>query len=208
MTASDTREIVAFTMWKHEALRAAPNVGRKRTAEDFAGASDAERSKWIGLADAAIAAIPAVQVAVKPLEWVEIREGQYFEARVIGILYSVRLGSDGVVRWQAGHMGTWHEVNTIESAKAAAQADHEARIRSALTTQPSPDVAALVDDAWLLLDAYKAVLVLHRVMEKHGLTAGASAAENIADRIVAAHPEFPGLSALRGAALALVKGGA
>lgn len=89
--------------------------------------------------------LPAMQVAVKPLEWLEIREGQYFEARVIGILYSVRLGSDGVVRWQAGHMGTWHEAPTIESAKAAAQADYEGRIRSALTAQPSPDVAALVE---------------------------------------------------------------
>ena len=91
--------------------------------------------------------LPAMQVAVKPLEWLEIREGQYFEARVIGILYSVRLGSDGVVRWQAGHMGTWHEAPTIESAKAAAQADYEGRIRSALTAQPSPDVAALVEAA-------------------------------------------------------------
>lgn len=64
MTASDTRETVAFAMWKHEALRAAPNVGRKRTAEDFAGASDAERSKWLGLADAAIAAAqPSPDVA-------------------------------------------------------------------------------------------------------------------------------------------------
>ncbi len=154
-----------------------------------------------------IRAVPAVQVGVKPMEWLEIRHGQYFEARVIGILYSVRLGTDGISRWQAGHMGTWHDAATIEAAKAAAQADYDARIRSALTAQPSPDVAALVDDAGLLLDAYKAVLVLHRVMKKHGLTAGASAAENIADRIVAAHPEFPGLSALRGAALARVKVG-
>lgn len=92
-----------------------------------------------------IRALPAVQVVVKPLEWVEIRSGQYFEARVIGILYSVRLGSDGVVRWQAGHMGTWHEAPTIEAAKAAAQADYEARIRSAMTNQPSPDVAALTE---------------------------------------------------------------
>lgn len=66
MTASDTREIVAFAMWKHEALRAAPSVGRKRTAEGFASASDAERSKWLGLADAAIAAIPAVQQTGSP----------------------------------------------------------------------------------------------------------------------------------------------
>lgn len=89
-------------------------------------------------------AIPAVQVAVKPLKWVEIRPDQYFESRVIGILYSVRLGTDGVARWQAGHMGTWHEAPTIEAAKAAAQVEYEARIRSALTVAPAPD-AALVE---------------------------------------------------------------
>lgn len=83
--------------------------------------------------------LPAMQVAVKPLEWVEIRHGQYFEARVIGILYSVRLGTDAIARWQAGHMGTWRDAPTIEAAKAAAQADYDARIRSALTAQPSPD---------------------------------------------------------------------
>ena len=91
----------------------------------------------------AIAAIPAV--TVKPLEWVEIRPGQYFEARVLGICYSVRLGTDGVFRWQVGYMGTWIEEITQESAKAAAESDYEARIRSMLVVQSSPDVAALVD---------------------------------------------------------------
>lgn len=104
-----------------------------------------------------IDAIPAVQVGVKPMEWLEIRHGQYFEARVIGILYSVRLGTDGISRWQAGHTGTWREAPTIEAAKAAAQADYDARIRSALTVQPSPDVAALVEAADKLLDAYSAI---------------------------------------------------
>lgn len=102
----------------------------------------------------ALRAIPAAHVTVKPLEWLEIRTGQYFEARVISILYSVRLGSDGVVRWQAGHMGTWHEVNSVKAAKAAAQADYDARIRSALTAQPSPDVAALVAAHIAALSAY------------------------------------------------------
>lgn len=89
-----------------------------------------------------LSVIPAAEVAVKPLEWVEIRPGQYFEARVIGILYSVRLGTDGIVRWQAGHMGTWHEAPTIEASKAAAQADYEARILSALdVTSPKETVA-------------------------------------------------------------------
>lgn len=91
----------------------------------------------------AIRALPAYEVAVKPLEWVEIRPGQYLEARVIGLLYSVRLGSDGIARWQAGHMGTWFEAPTIAAAKAAAQADYAARIRSALTATPAQDVVEI-----------------------------------------------------------------
>lgn len=58
-------------------------------------------------------------------------------------------------------------------------------------------------DADLLFDAYKAVLVLHRILDKQGLEMGVKAANEIADRIVKAHPEFPGLTALR--ALAEVK---
>lgn len=98
-------------------------------------------------------AITAAQVEVKPLEWVEIRANQFFEARVIGILYSVRLGTDGVIRWQAGHMGTWFEADTLEDAKAAAQADYDARILSAL--EPAPEVA-LGPIAGLLPDAIAA----------------------------------------------------
>jgi len=91
--------------------------------------------------------IPAAQPTVKPLAWLDSQQGRYSESRAIGILYSIRLGSDGVTRWQAGHMGPWHEVASIEAAKAAAQADYEARILSALDMQPtvSPDVAALVE---------------------------------------------------------------
>lgn len=73
---------------------------------------------------------------IKSLVWEEIQQGRYYEARVIGILYSIRLGSDGVARWQAGHMGIWHEATTIEAAKAAAQADYEGRILSALEAAP------------------------------------------------------------------------
>ena len=160
MTASDTREIVAFAMWKQEALRAAPNVGRKRTAEDFAGASDAERSKWLGLADAAIASIPAVQVAVKPLEW-EDRDGvSYLQANCVFGQYQVSWLSEFEC-WQLYTPkpdSAWRDCFTRhshkEAAKAAAQADYDARIRSALTPQPSPeqvtaysenDVEALVE---------------------------------------------------------------
>jgi len=67
---------------------------------------------------------------------------------------------------------------------------------------PSPEVAALIaearrEDAKLLLDAYKGVLVLMRILNKAGLVAGASAADQISKRIVDAHPEFPGMASLR-----------
>ena len=66
----------------------------------------------------------------------------------------------------------------------------------------SPDVAALIaearrEDAKLLLDAYKGILVLRRILDKAGLVAGASAADQISKRIVDAHPEFPGMASLR-----------
>lgn len=55
--AKPDRERVAFSMWKAEADRAAPNVGKHRTLEGFRVAADAEREKWLGLADAAIRAL-------------------------------------------------------------------------------------------------------------------------------------------------------
>ena len=51
---SDLLEIVAFAMWKAEADRAAPNVGKHRTLEGFASASPAERDRWLGLAEVAV----------------------------------------------------------------------------------------------------------------------------------------------------------
>ena len=55
--AQPAREQVAFSMWKAEADRAAPNVGKNRIPSGFMVASDADREKWLGLADAAILAM-------------------------------------------------------------------------------------------------------------------------------------------------------
>lgn len=54
-----------------------------------------------------------------------------------------------------------------------------------------PAAALAVPEVELLLDAYKGLLVLHRLLDRAGLTAGVKATDAIADRIVAAHPEFP-----------------
>lgn len=52
-------EVVAFALWKAEADRAAPNVGRHRTQEMFSGELESTRSKWLHIAAAAITAIRA-----------------------------------------------------------------------------------------------------------------------------------------------------
>lgn len=99
----------------------------------------------------AIRALPAVQPTVKPLVWDDFA-GRGAKAQAWNQAnYLIQKWSDG--RWEIsasypGHsncadgIARFHP--TIEAAKAAAQADYEARIRSALTAQPSPDVAALV----------------------------------------------------------------
>ena len=52
-------------------------------------------------------------------------------------------------------------------------------------------------DTDLLFDAYKGLLVLFRVLDKAGLTAGADTTNALANAIVAKHPEFPARTALR-----------
>ena len=50
-------EYIAFVLWKAEADRAAPNVGRNRTPEMFAEELETTRQKWFILSSAAIKAI-------------------------------------------------------------------------------------------------------------------------------------------------------
>lgn len=47
-------ERLAFTLWSVDADRAAPNVGRHRTLEQFAEEAPATRNRWLCLAAAAI----------------------------------------------------------------------------------------------------------------------------------------------------------
>ena len=50
----DLQERVAAAMWKEEAMRAAPNVGKARNLEGFLNESEECRSRWLGLSRAAI----------------------------------------------------------------------------------------------------------------------------------------------------------
>lgn len=89
-----------------------------------------------------IRSLPAMQVAVKPLEWVEETDGSGWYALFMGYQFAIRKTSRGFRYWcfDASY-ATFYP--TLEAAKAAAQADYEARIRSALTVQPSPDVVEI-----------------------------------------------------------------
>lgn len=85
-----------------------------------------------------IRALPAVEVGIKPLEWFEGDEPDEWRSGPYDVW--CELGKHQVYHWSIV-MGEPHE--TAEAAKAAAQADYDARIRSALTATPSADVAGL-----------------------------------------------------------------
>lgn len=176
----------------------------------------------------AIAAIPARGVGVKPLVWEDFdglgaKASAFYQANYLiqwwkgEGRYEVALSYPG---YQTGYDGDrWHD--TLTAAKAAAQADYEARILAALAPTDytlAPHLQKIVDGAktapqWdmqadrlaptdapdtdLLFDAYKGMLVLHRTLDRMGLARGSATASRIADKIVAAHPEFPARTALR-----------
>jgi hypothetical protein len=144
----------------------------------------------------AINAIPAVQPTVKPLVWTQISipkqamQGIWWMAEAMTGNYEVHQfdGRDEIIVTLRG-LGLGNpEYPTIEAAKAAAQADYEARIRSALTvtttgkevmpddndnfnarpaTSPgvtagaSPDGAVLVESVQALRDAMRDNIVVN-----------------------------------------------
>lgn len=104
------------------------------------------------LADAAMraltAAAPASErgeaVVVKPLEWGPgyTSGSETFYAKTILGMWSVWEIGNGYFRGPTDHGGT-PVPGGIEAAKAAAQADYEARILSALAHPPADEIAAL-----------------------------------------------------------------
>ncbi len=79
-----------------------------------------------------IAAIPALKIKVKPLEWVKMDETYYYAAGE-----DIKITSNGQ-GWGLSprdwpHLGGY-DIPTLDAAKAAAQADYEARILSAIQT--------------------------------------------------------------------------
>lgn len=133
----------------------------KRTGHSFAVAcsncevsAPGERTMKESIAAWNRRAIPAAQVTVKPLEWFEVtdRDDEDFGKHVavdtnIHVRYKVYKVYGGGWRL-CGSVPFGQPIRpTIEAAKAAAQADYEARIRSALTVTPHDPakVQALVE---------------------------------------------------------------
>ncbi len=101
-------------------------------------------------------AAPAPQpVAVKALEWKETTDDTGRHASAITRIgsydaFELRFRVRGELRIKYGWSGHWlngdRDAESFEAAKAAAQADYEARIRSALSSPAASDIAALREE--------------------------------------------------------------
>lgn len=92
---------------------------------------------------AALSAAP--QAVVKPLEWDAEENGDFIAVSAVGWFHIGRSVSSWNLTMPSGKVASFA---TLDEAKAAAQADYEARILSALTTPPAqavgvPDVDAM-----------------------------------------------------------------
>lgn len=121
-------------------------------AQEFIDGGSPTAAHVLNLASDRINTIPAVQPTVKPLVWVETLDGG--ETCLTDERYSISY-------WEGEKLfvdryTTMRRHPTLEAAKAAAQADYDARILSALNMQPtvSPkQLAAQPDDVAALVKA-------------------------------------------------------
>lgn len=91
--------------------------------------------------EAAFAAVPGPSVKVKPLEWKDAPvppSGECLASSVVG-LYCIPHGS-GIFHLRFRDSIALGDFSTLDAAKAAAQADYEARIMAAI--EPAPDLAS------------------------------------------------------------------
>ena len=96
-----------------------------------------------------------------------------------------------------GYSADYVDTNDVRERMGKA-ADHLTRLSHALAAEKAKrEAMEEARDVDLLFDAYKGLLVLFRVLDTAGLTAGVEATIQLADAIVAAHPEFPARTALR-----------
>lgn len=112
---------------------------------------------------------------VKPLEWLPHEDipGLHNAKGSDGWYYNIFEGSDGAFRYEP-HPGTFpppHPLDfpAIEAAKAAAQADYEARILSALNL---PMLTALSEDASKAAELARALQVVSSVLQSERTRSG------------------------------------
>ncbi len=128
-----------MTTLPEEAVKAAQNA--IRTANWEYGITDADMAKAI---TAALPFLP-VQGAVKKLEWQDTGGGyedrnSYAQTRIGRYeAFEIRLRKETVYGWSRGSGD--EKADSFEAAKAAAQADYEARILSALEPSAARDLA-------------------------------------------------------------------
>jgi hypothetical protein len=99
-----------------------------------------------------IAALPAAQVAVKPLVWEDPckRNNEVHVARCIFGEYYIHIDGGRHSAWLEAHVKPYEnrigiDVGSVYEAQALADADYAARIRAVLEPAPAPDVAGLVE---------------------------------------------------------------
>lgn len=146
---------------------------------------------WSRAVDA-IAALPGVMPKVRPLVWVE-RNGVWYAGTIIGE-YSVGFDDgwwcelSGPAHWDWEPSEDRRSYCGPSAAKAAAQADYEARILAALTTQPAPDAQVIreaAQDLVAFLDAKHQSYVAAKGRNPADYVSGYSIARDKANAILA-----------------------
>ena len=100
-----------------------------------------EAADRIAALEAELAAAKAGRVTVKSLSWFEVEKSRY-GGKYTADGYTIRyIESLWLLDFAGSSKTVWH-FPTLEAAKAAAQADYEARILSALTPTPAADPVA------------------------------------------------------------------
>jgi hypothetical protein len=127
---------------------------------------------------ARINTIPAVQPGVKPLVW-EAHDDSLWLAETILGEYRVRFDdgwwaelTERLIYWGWAPENDPRSYSGPSAAMAAAQADYEARILAALTPQPAPDVAGLVEAARRSAEGWTNAIELGIIPPHHRTSAG------------------------------------
>ncbi|WP_028029921.1 hypothetical protein [Gemmobacter nectariphilus] len=103
-------------------------------ADDIRALTTPDATAALAARDAAMRNEGRKSVKVKPLVWEDVNEtGTIQDAAGFRTIYRVWAnGHTGEVRYKTSHMGAWLFVQTVEAAKAAAQAEYEASILATL----------------------------------------------------------------------------